>query len=100
MHSGNSEIVCFWVVQNEDQCTVEQMMRDFKKHNSRWNCVRAVMADKDFVERNVLVQELPGISILICLFHALRAFKREITTQKRRITKSQQDVSIAYLHCY
>ena len=98
-YSGESEIVCLWVVQNEDQPTLESMMKFFKKHNPSSDRVRVVMADKDLVERNVLTQELPGSIILICLFHTLRTFKREVSTQKMGITSAQEDVCRTFHYC-
>jgi len=44
------------------------------------------MADKDFTERNVFREELLQSKILICIFHCMRSFSREITTEKMNIT--------------
>jgi len=43
------------------------------------------MADKDMAERNVLAEKIPNAVLLICLFHTLRTFRREITTDKMGI---------------
>ncbi|XP_014672678.1 PREDICTED: uncharacterized protein LOC106813130 [Priapulus caudatus] len=89
--NGVSEIVALWLVQHEDRLTLENMIRIFKEKNSSWEGVQVVMADKDMVERDVMIQEMPGISLLICLFHTLRTFRREISTDKMGITPAQRD---------
>ena len=48
------------------------------------------MADKDLKEQDVIRNELPNASILICLFHTLRTFIREITCDKMGITAGQR----------
>ncbi len=50
------------------------------------------MADKDFIERDALKAEFPEASILICLFHVLRTFRREITTVKLGITVAERSL--------
>ena len=47
------------------------------------NCV--IMADKDISERDVLKRCFPNASVLICLFHTLRSFRREVTCDKMGI---------------
>ena len=37
------------------------------------------MADKDIGERDAVKSALPPASVLICLFHALRTFRREVS---------------------
>ena len=60
----------------------------FKKHNDTGN-TKCIMADKDKVERDVLTEKIPNANLLICLFHTLRIFRREITTEKMNITIAQ-----------
>jgi len=45
-----------------------------------------VMADKDIGERHFIKKDLPSASVLICLFHALQTFCREISCDKFGIT--------------
>ena len=52
------------------------------------------MADKDIGERDVLKQSLPDASVLICLFHTLRSFRREITCEKMGITSGQRTLCL------
>ena len=48
------------------------------------------MADKGFVERDALKAKFPGVQILICLFHVLKTFHREITVDKLGITATER----------
>ena len=52
------------------------------------------MADKDIGERQVLKESFPQAEVLICLFHALRSFRREITCEKFGITSGQRTLCL------
>ncbi|KAK7502609.1 hypothetical protein BaRGS_00006184 [Batillaria attramentaria] len=47
------------------------------------------MADKDWTERGVIHDEFPEAALLICLFHTLRSFRREVT--EKTMACSQAD---------
>ena len=38
----------------------------------------------------MLLQEFPGAKLLICLYHVLRTFRREITSNKMGITAAER----------
>lgn len=52
------------------------------------------MADKDIQERDVIKQCLPNVSVLVCLFHTLRSFRREISCEKLGISSGQRTLSL------
>ncbi|XP_057305020.1 uncharacterized protein LOC130641982 [Hydractinia symbiolongicarpus] len=79
---GESEIVGVWIVMNKEKSTIVRMSECFKKHNPNHNQIEVVVIDKDMMERDTLKEQFPRASIQLCLFHTLRAFKREITTIK------------------
>lgn len=78
----------------EDAGSMKWMMEMFKKHNSEWTCTRVLMADKDIGEREILRRSLPQADIFICLFHALRSFRREITCERFGITSGQRTLCL------
>jgi zinc finger SWIM domain-containing protein 3 len=41
-------------------------------------------------ERQVLKEELPQAGLLICLFHTMRTFRREVTTEKMGISNDER----------
>ena len=49
------------------------------------------MSDKDFNERAVFRKEFPEAALHICLFHTLRTFRREVTTEKMGIRPGERD---------
>ena len=55
------------------------MIKAFKSHNSKWIATTAIVTDKDFNKLNVFKKEFPNASLVICLFHMLQNFRREIT---------------------
>ena len=67
--NGESEIICIWLVATEDKNTLSYLMEKFKERNSTWSDVQVVTADKDFTEREVLVEKLPAASLLMSLSH-------------------------------
>ena len=77
-YNGLSEIVCASLLVAEDANSITWMIEALKQHNVQWEHIRVVMADKDIRERDVIKQWLPNVSELICLFHTLRSFKREV----------------------
>ena len=87
--NGESEIIALWLVSAEDECTIGYLMDVFMKWNDAKK-TRCVMVDKDMTERNIITEKLPNANLLICLFHTLRSFRREITTEKMGITAAQR----------
>ena len=67
------------------------MVETFKMNNPNWVSTKVIMTDKDFTERAVFRQEFPDSSLLICLFHTLRSFKREITCEKLGLRPGERD---------
>lgn len=55
------------------------------------------MADKDITEREIIAEKLPGTALLICLFHTLRSFQREITSDKLGISQAERNLSLELL---
>ena len=72
-------------------------MQTFKSHNEAWSAVRCIMADTDLTERDFLRHELPDASLLVCLYHTLRTFRREVTPEKLSITPAERTLSLPLL---
>ena len=100
--NGESEIVALWIVASEDRISIKNMVRIFKRHSSTDRTV-CIMSDKDMTERDVLSEEIPNAVLQICLFHTLRSFKREISTEKLHITSDQRQMTLEIIeyqqHC-
>ena len=92
--NGQSEIIAVCLLVTEDASSMMWMMETFKKHDLNWDRICILMADKDIGERDVLKQCLPNSSVLICLFHALCSFRREITCEKMGITSGQRTLCL------
>ena len=48
------------------------------------------MADKEMTERSVLAEKISDAVLMICLFHTLRTFHREIASEKMGINAAQR----------
>ena len=92
--NGQSEVVATCLLVTEDADSMTWMFDAFKKHNAEWERVRVVMADKDMRERDVIKQSLPNAAVLICLFHTLRSFRREVTCEKMGISSGQRTLCL------
>ena len=55
------------------------------------------MSDKDFVEREAFSKCFANASLLICLHHTLRSFRREVITSAERLRCLEIIHLIAYL---
>jgi len=89
--NSQSEIICFWIMKTPDFDSISFLVEKFKERNAKWSDIKAIMADKDMVERKVLIQKFPAASVLICLFHSLRIFKREL--KKMVVSVQQRDLA-------
>lgn len=79
--NGLSEIVVIFLTLLETEDAISKMVSIFKKFNEAWINTKLVMTDKDFIERVVFQKEFPS-SLIICLFHTMRSFRREISCEK------------------
>ena len=72
---------------------MDTMTSKFKHYNAAW--VRAHVTVKTNTDTrwklNAFRTQLPDASLMICLFHTLRTFKRETATDKMGITAAQRD---------
>ena len=55
------------------------------------------MADKDMMERDVMVAEFPSAELLIYLSHTFRSFHREVIVDKLGITSGQRSMCLELL---
>ncbi|XP_028330689.1 uncharacterized protein LOC114480607 [Gouania willdenowi] len=90
--NGESHVIAFWIVTNEERATVAALTDIFIRLNSA-DQIKCIMADKEIVERDVIQEKIPHAALQICLVHTLKMFRREITCEKMGI-KSEQKQSI------
>ena len=88
--NGQSEIVAIFLLTDEDETVLTSVVELFKTHNKRWQDISVVLTDKDMVERNVFRKTMPNAELQLCLFHVLRSFRREITTEKLGVTQGEK----------
>lgn len=79
---GNSEIVSVGMLSVEDEASLHWMFETLRTQNQEMNRVWVIVTDKDMKERQVLWKCFPNTCLLICIFHTLCTFKREITCEK------------------
>ena len=82
---------------NVDADSLRWLMETFIRRNPNAEKVRLVMADKDLNERDIIKEILAWAKILICLFHTLKTFRREITMDKMQISSAQRDICLRFI---
>lgn len=93
--NGLSEIVFVCLLVSKDQESMQWMIDTlFKRNNPKWNTIRVVMADKVMGEIGVIKSSLPHASVLICLFHALRSLRCEVSCEKLGITSGERTLAL------
>ncbi|XP_052061159.1 uncharacterized protein LOC127701314 [Mytilus californianus] len=94
---GQSEVAAIALVNSEERAVLQQLIHCFKENNQAAGKTKVIMADKDINERDVFKSELPNAMLLICQFHVLRSFNREITTEKMGISSAQRHTALELL---
>ena len=89
--NGLSDIVGLLIAAEESEAVITSAMESFKRHNPAWIKTTVIMSDKDYTERQAFAKCFPDSSLLICLYHTLQTFRREITVEKMSITSSERD---------
>ena len=89
--NGQGEIVLVFLTAIETEESITKMVQAFKNVNPQWTETKVVMSDKDFNERAVFRRQFPTAALHICLFHTLRSFRREVTTEKLGIRPGERD---------
>lgn len=100
--NGLSEVAAIGLLANEQQETLSWFFEMFKKHNPASSQTKTFMTDKDMKERSVINLLFPNARLVICLFHTLRTFNREISCEKLGVTPAERDSSKKYCEalCY
>ena len=89
--NGESEVIAAAFVKNENRETLTWLADTFTTQNPSYHNVRGIMTDKDMVERTIFKDHFPNAALLICAFHTIKIFKREITTTKSGVTAEHRD---------
>ncbi|KAH9371185.1 hypothetical protein HPB48_005655 [Haemaphysalis longicornis] len=73
------------------------MLEKFKELHPSWSKTKCIMADKDLLEWELLKESFPNSRVLICVFHTLKTFCREIACNKMKITPKERDLALELL---
>ena len=85
---GESEIAGVGLLMSEKAESLRWLLSAFKGNNVN-DQPRVIMADKDVNERHMLKECFPTAHVLICLFHTLSSFKRELSDKRFSLSESQ-----------
>ena len=93
MIDGNcfSEIIGLFLVEEEPKEVISSIVNNFKEKKRSMVKNSVIMSDKDFTERESFSCCFPDVKLLICLYHALRNFRREVTCEKMSISSAERN---------
>ena len=89
--NGLSKIIRLFFVEEESKEVISSIVNEFKGKNEAWSKAVVMMSDKDFAERGSFSSCFPDAKLLICLYHALRSFRREVTCEKMFIPSAERN---------
>ena len=89
--NGLSKIIRLFFVEEESKEVISSIVNEFKGKNEAWSKAVVMMSDKDFAERGSFSSCFPDAKLLICLYHALRSFRREVTCEKMFISSAERN---------
>ena len=92
--NGQGELTSVCLLVSEDANSICWMVDVLKKRSADWKSIQAAMADKDIKEQDIVKQCLPNASVLICLFHTLCSFQREVSQEKMGFTSGQRTLAL------
>ena len=87
--NGLSELIGLFLVEEESKEVISSIVNNFKEKNEVWSKTAVIMPDKEFTERESFSSCFPDAKLLICLYHALHSFRREVTCEKMSISSAE-----------
>ena len=96
--NGSGKIVGLLLVEEESKEVINSAVNKFKEKNEAWSKTKVIMSDKDFIERESFSACFLEAELLICLYDALRSFRREITYEKMGITSAERSRALEIIH--
>ena len=90
-------VAAFFFSEQEDEQSIQKMIKIFKTWDPQWKDIEVVITDKDMVERSVMKSELPQIHLQICLYHVMRTFSHEVSIEKVGTTSGEKQTVLELL---
>ena len=81
-----TEVVTVGILVTETEDNVKWVLQSLQEKNPE----RVFIVDKDFNERAIIKELFPTATVLICLFHSLRSFKRKIIDKALGLAEEAQ----------
>jgi zinc finger SWIM domain-containing protein 3 len=81
----------------EDKDSFTWFLETFRANNPQTELTKCIMTDKDLLERSVIKDTFSEANVIICIFHSMRIFSREITCEKMGISQADRNKSLEIL---
>lgn len=88
--NGESQIIALFLLKSENYDLLKKMIDHFKEENENSEQIRVILSDKNFADRKVMTDCFPIATLQLCRFHVLQSFRREVTCQKRNLSKEKK----------
>eukprot|EP00058_Branchiostoma_floridae_P007739 XP_002593227.1 hypothetical protein BRAFLDRAFT_72696 [Branchiostoma floridae] len=88
--NGEFHITGLFMALLEDSATMLHLISSFKESNPNHTRTECIVADVDTPHRNLLGVHFPNVIMSMSDLHTLRAFRRDVSTEKLRISPDQK----------
>ena len=88
---GATVVVAVGILVAETEDNMKSMLESLRERNPEFK-PRVFMPGKDFNERAIIKELFPISTVLMCLFHSLRSFKRKISDKALGLAEGTQVV--------
>jgi len=92
---GRGKLVAVVLTRGESALNIEAMLQRLKAHNDSLEKTQVFVVDKDFAEIQAITKVLPQVQVQLCIFHVLKAMRKEVLKLVSR--QSQREV-FAVIH--
>jgi zinc finger SWIM domain-containing protein 3 len=92
---GRGQLGAMVLTRAETSLSIQTILQLLKNNNPSLQRTGVFVVDKDFTEISAISHVLPDVQIHICIFHVLKAMKKEMC---KRVPKEQHKEAFSLLH--
>uniref|UniRef100_A0A8D8YXM5 Zinc finger SWIM domain-containing protein 3 n=1 Tax=Cacopsylla melanoneura TaxID=428564 RepID=A0A8D8YXM5_9HEMI len=95
--NGQGQVAAVFILAHETSVNIIKMLEIFKTKNPDTSKIEIIFTDKDFSERNALQYVFPSAVLLLCFFHTLRTFQRNVANEKMGLKAENRKKALSVL---
>lgn len=76
--NGQGQVAALFILSHENSSNIGKMLPIFRQRNTSTEAAKIIFTDKDFSEREAILQIFPNVNLLLCFFHSLKTFRSNL----------------------